>query len=157
MTSRAGTSHDSFKDVCKDSSSPVRSSTKRKYASDDHGGESGVGASSPVKKKLAPKGSKNDEKRLLRFRPHPPQSYLERLDRVRTQRMYLIDRNWNTSEDGTHKEEVFDIAGTTGNIYQVTISKVPDCNCPDSRKGNQCKHIIYVGARDSLSHQGDSG
>jgi uncharacterized Zn finger protein len=58
--------------------------------------------------------------------------------------MFLIERNRTTSEDGTHEEEVFDLAGSTGNIYQVTVSKVPKCTCPDAGKGNQCKHIIYV-------------
>lgn len=87
---------------------------------------------------------KVEEKRLRVFRKNAPQSYLERLDRVRTQRMFLIDRIRSLSEDGTHEEEVFDIAGSTGNIYQVTISKQPRCTCPDGGKGNQCKHILYV-------------
>lgn len=95
------------------------------------------------------RGEEPEEKRLRRFRIKPPTSYLERLDRVRSQRMFLIDRNRTTSTDGTHEEEVFDIAGSTGNIYQVTINKNPDCSCPDSSKGNQCKHIIYV--RNHLS------
>lgn len=94
----------------------------------------------PVRKKK----SSNEEKRQKRFRIKPPLTYLERLNRVTTQRMFLIDRNRATNKDGTHEEEVFDIAGTTGNIYQVTIAKVPRCSCPDSMKGNQCKHIIYV-------------
>jgi hypothetical protein len=37
----------------------------------------------------------------------------------------------------------FDIVGSTGNIYKTTVGKVPTCNCPDARKGNQCKHICY--------------
>ena len=41
-------------------------------------------------------------------------------------------------------EEIVELAGTTGNIYHVIISKLPSCTCPDSTKGNQCKHIIYV-------------
>jgi uncharacterized Zn finger protein len=99
--------------------------------------------SKPKRAKL----QKNKEKRLRVFRKKAPQSYLERLDRVRSQRMFLIDRNRNLSADGTHEEEVFDIAGTTGNIYQVTITKQPHCTCPDSGKGNQCKHIIYVSSQ----------
>ncbi|KAH6674613.1 hypothetical protein B0J14DRAFT_479942 [Halenospora varia] len=87
---------------------------------------------------------KDEEKRLKRFRAKPPVSYNERLLRARTQRMFLIDRNRTTSKVDTHEEEVFDIAGTTGNVYQVTVSKVPSCTCPDNGKGNQCKHIIYV-------------
>jgi len=90
------------------------------------------------------KGEDPEEKRLRRTRVKAPASYLERLHRVKTQKMFLIERNRNTSQDGTHEEEVFDIAGTTGNIYQVTVSKEPTCSCPDSKKGNQCKHIVHV-------------
>ncbi len=36
------------------------------------------------------------------------------------------------------------MAGTTGNIYSITINQVPSCTCPDNQKGNQCKHIVYV-------------
>ncbi|KAH8163059.1 hypothetical protein CIB48_g5190 [Xylaria polymorpha] len=44
-------------------------------------------------------------------------------------------------------EEEVEITGSTGNIYNVHIAKVPSCNCPHGLKGNQCKHIIYVMAR----------
>lgn len=37
----------------------------------------------------------------------------------------------------------FAVVGSTGNLYETTIGKVPSCSCPDSKKGNQCKHIIY--------------
>jgi hypothetical protein len=104
---------------------------------------SGINTSKP-KRAGKKKGEEPDEKRLKRFRPKPPHSYLERLGRVKTQRMFLVDRNRTTSEDGTHEEEVFDLAGSTGNIYQITISKVPKCTCPDAGKGNQCKHTVYV-------------
>lgn len=105
--------------------------------------------SRPARKK---KDEEPDEKRLKRFRQKPPQSYLERLGRVKAQRMFLIDRTRTTSEDGTHEEEVFDLAGSTGNIYQITISKIPRCTCPDAGKGNQCKHIIYVCLVHSENH-----
>lgn len=77
-----------------------------------------------AKKTRRKKGEEPEEKRLRRFRVKPPQSYLERLARVREQRMFLIERSKTLSEDGTHEKEVFDIAGSTGNVYQVTISKV---------------------------------
>lgn len=89
-------------------------------------------------------GDTPEEKRLKPFRKRAPQAYLQRLDRVRTQRMFLIDRERKLGRDGTEEKEVFDIAGTTGNIYQVTICKQPKCTCPDNQKGNQCKHIVYV-------------
>lgn len=40
--------------------------------------------------------------------------------------------------------ETIELAGSTGNIYAITISHTPSCTCPDSKKGNQCKHIAYV-------------
>lgn len=97
----------------------------------------------PKKRRKTAKEPK-EEKRLRRFRKHAPTSYLERLERVRIQRMFLIDRERKMSEDGLHEVEVFDLAGSTGNIYQVTVDKIPSCNCPDCNKGNQCKHIVYV-------------
>lgn len=45
----------------------------------------------------------------------------------------------------------FGIVGSTGNIYNVVIGKEPVCNCPDGRKGNQCKHICYGEFPTSLS------
>lgn len=98
------------------------------------------------------KAAKGEEKRKKRFRSHPPASYLERLDRVRTQRMFLIDRQRTVSDDGLNEEEVFDLAGSTGNVYSITIGKLPRCTCPDNRKGNQCKHIIYVSWHISSSY-----
>ena len=56
--------------------------------------------------------------------------------------MFVIDR----TRQGTDEvpEEVIEMAGTTGNVYHVTINKLPRCTCPDNMKGNQCKHIVYV-------------
>ncbi|TVY94283.1 hypothetical protein LAWI1_G000464 [Lachnellula willkommii] len=104
------------------------------------------------------KGEEPEEKRLRRTRVKAPATYLERLHRVKTQKMFLIERKRTISEDSTHEEEVFDIAGTTGNIYQVTVNKEPRCSCPDGMKGNQCKHIIYVlvnvlKTREDLAYQ----
>lgn len=90
------------------------------------------------------KRKKDEEKRLRQFRRKPPISYIERLGRVQSQRMFLTGRERYMSEDGSHEEEVFQLVGTTGNLYSVTISKLPSCTCPDGLKGNQCKHIIYV-------------
>jgi hypothetical protein len=75
----------------------------------------GLNESKP-KRARKKKGEEPEEKRLRRFRAKPPATYNERLYRVRTQRMFLIDRTQGTSEDGSPEEE-FDIAGTTGNIY----------------------------------------
>lgn len=56
--------------------------------------------------------------------------------------MFVLDRNrTGTIEE---PEETIVMAGTTGNIYTVVIGKVPSCSCPHARKGNHCKHIVYV-------------
>ena len=56
--------------------------------------------------------------------------------------MFVIDR----TRGGTPEipEETIDLAGTTGNVYSISICQLPSCTCPDSKKGNQCKHIVYV-------------
>lgn len=103
----------------------------------------------PKTPKASPKKPKaaSPEKRRRPFRNHAPHTYQNRYERAITQRMFLIDREKKTNKDeyGTYPEEVFDMAGTTGNVYQVTIGKLPKCTCPDARaNGMQCKHIIYV-------------
>ena len=96
---------------------------------------------SPSKsQKHSPRKSKREEKRLRRYRSQAPSSYLEKLHRATTQRMFVIDR----ARDDEALEETVLMAGTTGNIYSVTIGLVPSCTCPDHQKGNQCKHIVYV-------------
>jgi hypothetical protein len=34
--------------------------------------------------------------------------------------------------------------GSVGNVYTVTIEKVPSCDCPDQMKGNICKHVLFI-------------
>ena len=47
------------------------------------------------------------------------------------------------ADAGAAAEEI-EIVGSTGNIYAVTISHLPSCTCPDSAKGNKCKHKVYA-------------
>lgn len=70
--------------------------------------------------------------------------------------MFVIERTRSGSEECP--EELIELAGTTGNIYTVHIAKVPSCDCPHAKKGNQCKHIVYVMSRvlrapDNLQYQ----
>lgn len=97
-------------------------------------------AASPLKKQKAK--PKDEEKRLRLFRKKAPLSYLEKLGRATSQRMFVIDRNRGGTEEVP--EETIDMAGTTGNVYSITIAPEPKCTCPDNQKGNQCKHIVYV-------------
>jgi len=97
---------------------------------------------SPSKKRKRTASSDVPERRARRFRHAPPQTYLEKLARATTQRMYVLNRTRSDNEEIF--EEVVDIVGTTGNIYKVRVNNEPTCSCPDAAKGNQCKHIIYV-------------
>ncbi|KAI0033393.1 hypothetical protein K488DRAFT_47803 [Vararia minispora EC-137] len=94
------------------------------------------GPSTPKKIRATPAG----EKRLARFKPRCPQNILDRLDRVMSQRFFMVDRR---REDGELREE-FSVLGSTGNVYTVTIAHLPSCSCPDAVKGNHCKHILFV-------------
>jgi hypothetical protein len=96
-------------------------------------------------KKRKTKGP-NQEKRLKRWRDHAPQSYQEIRARALTQRMFVLDRERNTS-NVEYPTETISMAGTTGNVYTINVDKIPSCDCPHARKGNQCKHIVYVLAR----------
>ncbi|KJA24154.1 hypothetical protein HYPSUDRAFT_38918 [Hypholoma sublateritium FD-334 SS-4] len=80
------------------------------------------------------------EKRGAIFKKKCPQNILDRVERVMTQRIFMIDRN---RVDGELKEE-FSVLGSTGNVYTVTIDHRPRCSCPDSSKGNHCKHILFI-------------
>ncbi|KAG8832140.1 hypothetical protein FRC17_001930 [Serendipita sp. 399] len=81
-----------------------------------------------------------EEKRLARFRTHCPKTIQERVDRVRSQRFYMIDRE----KLGSIAREQFKVLGSTGNVYTVTITNLPTCDCPDFLKGNHCKHLLFV-------------
>ncbi|EXJ96499.1 hypothetical protein A1O1_01625 [Capronia coronata CBS 617.96] len=86
--------------------------------------------------------SPGEEKRLRKYRAKPPGSFLTKLERARTQRMVVLGRTRGTV-DGAPYEEI-EIVGSTGNVYQVTVSREPVCTCPDSYKGNECKHKVYA-------------
>ncbi|KAF4538981.1 Ring finger domain protein [Lasiodiplodia theobromae] len=79
---------------------------------------------------------------INRFRDKAPQSFNAVKERALTQRMFVIERSRGGTDDCP--EENVEIAGTTGNVYNVNISLLPSCTCPHAAKGHQCKHIIYV-------------
>lgn len=94
----------------------------------------------PAKKAKRPK---DEEKRLKRWRKKAPTTFLEVQSRALTQRMFALDRQRDASHPD-HPVETISLAGTTGNVYTIIIDKVPSCDCPHAKKGNQCKHIAYV-------------
>jgi len=55
-------------------------------------------------------------------------------------RFFMIDRR----REGDEPREEFKVLGSTGNVYTVTIGRLPSCNCPDASRGNHCKHILFV-------------
>jgi hypothetical protein len=99
---------------------------------------------SPKKKSKAESDSKSqdEEKRLRRFRARAPQSFLEVKGRALTQRLTVLDRE-RCGTDEVPEEKVV-MAGSTGNVYTQHICQVPSCDCPHAKKGNQCKHIVYI-------------
>lgn len=89
-----------------------------------------------ARKKPAPK----KEKRLKRFRNTCSTGTQQRIDRAKTQRMYLV--RCGTMQDDFQCD--FVVLGSTGNVYDVDIGPIPNCTCPDHQKGNLCKHILFV-------------
>ncbi|KAI5786060.1 hypothetical protein FPQ18DRAFT_415829 [Pyronema domesticum] len=93
--------------------------------------------------------------RPKRFRPHCPAAVAERLSRALSQRLIVLSRSGYSP---TTYSETFTMAGTTGNVYTIKICDIPTCDCPDAKKGNTCKHLLYVmarvlGAREGLVYQ----
>jgi hypothetical protein len=63
----------------------------------------------------------------------------ERINRAKTQRIYLINRDINDDF------AMFEVMGTTGNIYFVELDGNPTCTCPDfTQRSNRCKHILFM-------------
>lgn len=111
-----------------------------------------------TRKKKAKDGSDEaqEERRLRRHRARPPGSYLEVKNRALTQRLTVLSRE-RCGADRLPEEKVV-IAGSTGNVYTVNVGLIPSCDCPHAKKGNQCKHIIYImlrvlKAREDVAYQ----
>ncbi|KAF2013737.1 hypothetical protein BU24DRAFT_464489 [Aaosphaeria arxii CBS 175.79] len=131
----------------------LATSIKKQKASEVESSEPNVQAQSTNTIKCSPrKGGKNvgavglevaqEEKRLKRFRPTSIQKYAEVKHRALTQRLTVMGRERMGTEE--IPEERVTIAGSTGNLYTVSIARILSCDCPHASKGNQCKHIIYV-------------
>ncbi|KAF1839127.1 hypothetical protein BDW02DRAFT_564110 [Decorospora gaudefroyi] len=116
---------------------------------------------SPKKTPAKKKGKRDsdapvEEKRARQFRRKATQSYMVIKERALTQRLTVLSRE-RRGGDNAPGEKVI-VAGSTGNVYTVSIGLVPSCNCPHAKKGNQCKHIIYVmlrvlKAREEFAYQ----
>lgn len=86
------------------------------------------------------KPSPQKEKRLKRFRNTCSTSTQQRIDRAKSQCMYLV--RCGTIQDDFQCD--FVVLGSTGNVYDVKVGPIPNCTCPDHQKGNLCKHILFV-------------
>eukprot|EP00985_Skeletonema_marinoi_P032190 scaffold39073_cov186-Skeletonema_marinoi.AAC.4 len=96
------------------------------------------------KRKAATKAAPK-EKRLKRFRSYPTNKIQERIDRALHQRLFLIESSAPlTCPHHGGPSIKCSVLGSTGNVYEVTIAKVPRCSCPDAAKGNLCKHLLFV-------------
>jgi hypothetical protein len=118
--------------------------------------------SPPPKKAPARKRGKRDtdapteEKRARLFRKKAPQSYTAVKERALTQRLTVLCRERCGSDDMPQEKII--VTGSTGNVYTVSIGLIPSCDCPHAKKGNQCKHIVYVmlrvlKAREEIAYQ----
>lgn len=67
------------------------------------------------------------EKRLAMTKKKCPNVTRDRLERVTTQRFFMVDRE-RADREGELREE-FKVLGSTGNVYTVIIQKVPSCDC----------------------------
>ena len=85
------------------------------------------------------------EKRLKRFRSSPTIKIQERIDRALHQRLYLINASTPSACSRNGGPSItLSVLGSTGNVYDVVMAKVPCCSCPDAAKGNLCKHLLFV-------------
>lgn len=71
------------------------------------------------------------ERRQREFVPAPDYQFLTKIDRIRSERMFMLDRRMSVDRKG-NTCQIFDIAGSTGNIYTVTIGRRPNCDCMDA-------------------------
>jgi len=84
-----------------------------------------------------------EETRLRRFRNRPTIKIQDRIDRALEQQMFLISKQGD-EECHANLKCTFVVLGSTGNVYDVIIQRVPHCTCPDHANGNLCKHILFV-------------
>ena len=105
-------------------------------------------ADSPKKPSPSKRKGKRDsdapaeEKRLRQFRKKAPQTYLVVKERALTQRLTVLSRE-RCGEYDAPGEKVM-VAGSTGNVYTITVGHFSRCDCPHASKGHQCKHMVYV-------------
>ncbi|KAI0257448.1 hypothetical protein BJV78DRAFT_37603 [Lactifluus subvellereus] len=144
--------------------SSSRSKRPRIAARKDTEGSDGVRArASSSKSKRSRKDAEDSdatlpEQRGAMFKRSCPQKILERVERVMSQRFFMIDRRREGDElredskflgqrgmfVGSNVEPVDFSFSCYWQVYTVVIDKFPSCNCPDASRGNHCKHILFI-------------
>jgi hypothetical protein len=76
------------------------------------------------------------EQRLRPFVEAPDAKFRDKLKIIQKDRMFMLDRKRGLDRDG-YPCETFDIAGSTGNIYQAKIGRSPNCVCMDAVSADQ--------------------
>lgn len=71
------------------------------------------------------------ERRLRDFVPAPDDKFKQTSWKIRNERMFMLDRQFARDKKGNECQN-FDIAGSTGNIYNVSIGRSPSCTCMDA-------------------------
>ncbi|KAI9645107.1 hypothetical protein NHQ30_005841 [Ciborinia camelliae] len=88
--------------------------------------------------------TRTGERREREFIAEPDAKFKDKVKRIRKERMFMLNRRKTVDGKGRPRED-FDIAGSTGNIYQTRIGRTPSCTCMDARiRGQKCKHINYA-------------
>jgi hypothetical protein len=82
------------------------------------------------------------EQRLRPFVEAPDSKFKDKLKRIQKDRMFMLDRKKGVDKDG-YPCETFDIAGSTGNVYEATIGRSPKCVCMDAV--SEELHLMYTG------------
>lgn len=75
--------------------------------------------------------TRNGERREREFVAEPDAKFKDKVKRIKKERMFMLNRQKIVDANGRAREE-FDIAGSTGNIYQTKIGRVPSCTCMDA-------------------------
>ncbi|CAG8953943.1 hypothetical protein HYFRA_00010904 [Hymenoscyphus fraxineus] len=105
-------------------------------------------------------GDFSGERRSKPWVSAPDEEYKKKLAKVRKERLFMLDRQMTVDKKGGPAQK-FDIAGSTGNLYKVTIAREPFCECMDAvstfnwtmgiyidilqrTRGQKCKHIKYA-------------
>jgi hypothetical protein len=64
-----------------------------------------------------------------------------RIKKATNQALYIV-KIISLEKDNTRK---FAVMGSTGNVYEVSISTKPKCTCPDyTIRKRRCKHIYFI-------------